>query len=119
MTDAKVELGGRPWPGGGRGDALFDLYASGVRPAADLPGVALRSLQRLRAGAGDNVPGRRGPGRSATFAGCSASHGEGYRKAELRVEGIRTSQERVRRLMREHDLQAPHRVGRAHGPKGT
>ena len=24
---------------------------------------------------------------------------------------------RVRRLMREHDLQAPHRVGRAHGPK--
>ena len=46
-------------------------------------------------------------------------HGEGYRKAwaKLRVEGIRTSQERVRRLMREHDLQAPHRVGRAHGPK--
>ena len=35
----------------------------------------------------------------------------------LRVEGIRTSQERVRRLMREHDLQAPHRVGHAHGPK--
>ena len=31
--------------------------------------------------------------------------------------GIRTSQERVRRLMREHDLQAPHRVGHAHGPK--
>ena len=26
-------------------------------------------------------------------------------------------QERVRRLMREHDLQAPHRVGHAHGPK--
>ena len=25
--------------------------------------------------------------------------------------------ERVRRLMREHDLQAPHRVGHAHGPK--
>ena len=50
---------------------------------------------------------------------ASPFHGEGYRKAwaKLRVEGIRTSQERVRRLMREHDLQAPHRVGHAHGPK--
>ena len=35
----------------------------------------------------------------------------------LRVVGIRTSKERVRRLMREHDLQAPHRGGSAHGPK--
>ena len=35
----------------------------------------------------------------------------------LRVEGIRTSQERVRRLMREHDLQVPPRAGHAHGPK--
>ena len=50
---------------------------------------------------------------------ASPFHGEGYRKAwaKLRVEGIRTSQERVRRLMREHDLQAPHRMGQAHGPK--
>ena len=49
---------------------------------------------------------------------ASPFHGEGYRKvwAKLRVEGIRTSQERVRRLMRAHDLQAPHRVGQAHGP---
>ena len=50
---------------------------------------------------------------------ASPFDGEGYRKAwaKLRAEGIRTSQERVRRLMREHDLQASHRVGRAHGPK--
>ena len=50
---------------------------------------------------------------------ASPFHGEGYRKAwaKLRVTGIRTSLERVRRLMREHDLQAPHRVGQAHGPK--
>ena len=50
---------------------------------------------------------------------ASPFHGEGYRKAwaKLRVAGIRTSLERVRRLMREHDLQAPHRVGHAHGPK--
>ena len=50
---------------------------------------------------------------------ASPFHGEGYRKAwaKLRVAGIRTAPERVRRLMREHDLQAPHRVGQAHGPK--
>ena len=50
---------------------------------------------------------------------ASPFHGVGYRKAwaKLRVEGIRTSQERVRRLMREHDLLAPHRAGHAHGSK--
>ena len=49
----------------------------------------------------------------------SPFHGEGDRKAwaTLRVEGIRTSQERGRRFMREHDLQAPPRAGHAHGPK--
>ena len=50
---------------------------------------------------------------------ASPFHGEGYRKAwaKLRVDGIRTSQERVRRLMRESGLQAPARAGHAHGPK--
>ena len=50
---------------------------------------------------------------------ASPFHGEGYRKAwaKLRVEGMRTSKERVRRLMREHDLQGPHRAGHAHGPR--
>jgi putative transposase len=49
----------------------------------------------------------------------SPFHGEGYRKvwARLRYQGICTSKERVRRLMREHGLQAPHRVGHPHGPK--
>lgn len=49
----------------------------------------------------------------------SPFHGEGYRKvwARLRYERIRTSKERVRRLMREHGLQAPQRVGNPHGPK--
>ena len=49
----------------------------------------------------------------------SPFHGEGYRKmwARLRFARIRTSKERVRRLMREHGLQAPHRVGHPHGPK--
>ena len=49
----------------------------------------------------------------------SSFHGEGYRKVwvKLRFKGIRTSKERVRRLMREHGLQAPSRVGHPHGPK--
>jgi len=49
----------------------------------------------------------------------SPFHGEGHRKvwARLRFGGIRTSKRRVLRLMREHDLLAPSRVGRPHGPK--
>ena len=49
---------------------------------------------------------------------ASPFHGEGYRKAwaKLRVAGMRPAKERVRRLMREHDLQAPPRAGHAHGP---
>jgi transposase InsO family protein len=49
----------------------------------------------------------------------SPFHGEGYRKlwARLRSQGIRTSKERVRRLMREHGLQGPQRTGHPHGPK--
>jgi transposase InsO family protein len=44
--------------------------------------------------------------------------GEGYRKvhAVLRHEGVRVGHERVLGLMREHDLLAPHRTGRARGP---
>ena len=44
---------------------------------------------------------------------ASPFHGEGYRKvwARLRLQGLRTSKERVRRLMREHGLQAPQRRG--------
>jgi putative transposase len=49
---------------------------------------------------------------------ASPFHGEGHRKvwARLRFAGIRTSKRRVLRLMREHDLLAPGRVGRPHGP---
>ena len=45
--------------------------------------------------------------------------GEGHRKvwAQLRFAGIRTSRRRVLRLMREHDLLAPTRAGRARGPR--
>ena len=45
---------------------------------------------------------------------ASRFHGEGYRKlwARLRFAGVRASPRRVRRVMRENGLLAPHRVGR-------
>lgn len=75
------------------------------------------------------VPRKRGPIGAATdeelvghirrVLAESPFHGEGYRKvwARLRHQGLRTASERVRRLMREHHLQAPRRGGNAHGPK--
>ena len=75
------------------------------------------------------APRRRGPpgpcpdeeltGHIRRVLSDSPFHGEGYRKVwvRLRHQGIRTSKERVRRLMREHGLQAPHRVGHPHGPR--
>jgi putative transposase len=49
----------------------------------------------------------------------SPFHGEGYRKvwARLRFKGVRTSKRRVLRLMPAHQLLAPQRAGRAHGPR--
>jgi transposase InsO family protein len=49
----------------------------------------------------------------------SPFHGEGHRKvwARLRHAGVRTSKRRVLRLMREHDLLAPSRVGSPRGPR--
>src|ERR1700747_2948514 len=45
---------------------------------------------------------------------ASRLHGGGYRKlwARLRFAGVRASPRRVRRVMRENGLLAPHRVGR-------
>jgi putative transposase len=75
------------------------------------------------------VPRKRGPVGAATdeelvahirrVLAESPFTGEGYRKvwARLRHQGIRTASERVRRLMREHHLQAPRRGGNARGPK--
>ena len=56
-----------------------------------------------------------------TFVGCSKRRRFMARATEkcgakLRVDGRRTAKERVRRLMREHDLQAPSRTGHVHGP---
>jgi hypothetical protein len=74
-------------------------------------------------------PRRRGPsgacpdgelvGHIRTVLDESPFPGEGYRKvwARLRHRGIRTSKERLSRLMREHGLQVPHRVGNPRGPR--
>jgi putative transposase len=50
---------------------------------------------------------------------ASPFHGEGHRKvwARLRHGGVRTSKRRVLRLMREHHLLAPSRVGLPRGPR--
>jgi transposase InsO family protein len=50
---------------------------------------------------------------------ASPFDGEGYRKvwARLRFVGTRTSKERVRRLMREHGLAAPHHPRRVRGSR--
>jgi putative transposase len=50
---------------------------------------------------------------------ASPFHGEGYRevRARLRFKGVRSSKRRGLRLMRAHQLLAPQRAGRAHGPR--
>ena len=49
---------------------------------------------------------------SAVLSRSPVFHGEGYRKlwARLRVAGVRASPRRVRRVMGEHGLLAPHRA---------
>ena len=59
---------------------------------------------------------------SATSAGCSKPHrfmakGTGKRGRSCGSRGSAARRKRVRRLMREHGLQAPYRAGHAHGPK--
>jgi putative transposase len=82
------------------------------------------TVYRHRATTAAEPPARRGPVGACADAELvehiraqilgSRLHGEGYRKiwARLRHAGIRTSARRVRRLMRQHNLLAPHRVGR-------
>jgi transposase InsO family protein len=85
--------------------------------------------QQLAASPERPPPGKRGPKTchsdgtllAAIGADLAASPfvGEGHRKvwARLRFGGLRTSKARVLRLMREHGLLAPHRVGPARGPR--
>jgi putative transposase len=80
-----------------------------------------RFLKRTPSPAIARRPGPTGPCPDADLADhirgeieASDFHGEGYRKlwARLRVAGVRSSPRRVRRVMGENGLFAPHRVGR-------
>jgi putative transposase len=91
--------------------------------------LARSGVYRHRAQAPSTPAQRRGPVGSmpdtallAAIRGVLAAspfHGEGHRKvwARLRHGGTRTSLRRVLRLMRQHDLLAPSRVGAPRGPR--
>jgi putative transposase len=101
--------------------------AYGLARVARVWRLSRATLYRHRATDGAAVPSR--PARPGPVGACSDAelvdhiraqilgarlHGEGYRKiwARLRHAGIRTATRRVCRLMRQHELLAPHRVGR-------
>ena len=80
-----------------------------------------RSLKERQPNTISRRPGPVGACSDAELAGhirqqivASRLHGEGYRKlwARLRFAGVRASPRRVRRVMRQNGLLAPHRVGR-------
>ena len=83
-------------------------------------GIARSTVYASRASQGAKPAGRRGPTgpcpddvlaeRIRAVLAASPFTGEGYRKAwaRLRAAGTRTSKERVRRVMRDHGLQAPY-----------
>jgi putative transposase len=103
--------------------------AYGILRVTRVWGTARATLYRHRLGDQSGPrwrPGPLGPMADADLVAAirqllaqSPFHGEGYRKvwARLRFAGIRTSKRRVLRLMGAHDLLAPGRVGRPHGPK--
>jgi len=90
--------------------------------------AARATLYRHRRPQPAKPPRRRGPSgpmpdaalveRIRAVLCASPFHGEGHRKvwARLRFAGVRTSRRRVLRLMREHALLAPSRVG---SPRGS
>ena len=92
-------------------------------------GTARATVYRHRVPAGPEPRRRPGPAGPMSDAGllerirgvlsASPFHGEGHRKvwARLRFAGLRTSRHRVLRVMREHGLLAPSRVGSPRGPR--
>jgi putative transposase len=103
----------------------------GVARVCRVWGVARAGVYRRRGAAEAPPAPRRRPGPQGPMSDAalveairrvltnSPFHGEGYRKvwARLRHAGLRTSKERVRRLMRENGLQAATRTGRPRGPR--
>jgi putative transposase len=90
----------------------YYLKAQKAVPAEQRP--ALKKRGPLGAASDEELVGH-----IRTALAESPFNGEGYRKvwARLRHQGIRTAAERIRRLMREYQLQAPRKGGHAHGPK--
>ena len=101
--------------------------AYGLARVAKVWRLSRATVYRHRAASDPAAPA--GPTRRGPVGACSDAallehiraqilgsrlHGEGYRKiwARLRHAGIRTAARRVRRLMGQHGLLAPHRVGR-------
>ena len=112
----------------------LDLHAPPIRHRPHLPGLGRRALGRppaaplrrrvaraeAQAGAAGGDAGRgAGRGDPAGARRQPLPWAEGHRKvwARLRHQGLRTSKERVRRLMRESGLSAATRVGRPRGPR--
>ena len=105
-----------------RSPSLARCY--GMARVARVWKLSRASVYRSRKETPNTIARRRGPvgaGSDAELAehirqhiAASRLHGEGYRKlwARLRFAGVRTSPRRVRRVMRENGLLAPHRVGR-------
>jgi putative transposase len=105
-----------------RSPSLARCY--GMARVARVWKLSRASVYRSRKETPNTIARRRGPvgaGSDADLAehirqhiAASRLHGEGYRKlwARLRFAGVRTSPRRVRRVMRENGLLAPHRVGR-------
>jgi putative transposase len=102
-------------------------HAYGLARVARVWRLSRATVYRHRAAPDPTAPA--GPTRRGPVGACSDTvllehiraqilgsrlHGEGYRKiwARLRHGGIRTSARRVRRLMGQHGLLAPHRIGR-------
>src|SRR5919199_947442 len=109
-------------PGGGR--------PYGLARVCRVWGLARSGVYRHRAPARSAPPPRRpgpiGPMPDADLVAAIHAvlaarpfHGEGHRKiwARLRHGGVRTSKRRVLRLMGEHGLLAPSRVGAPRGPR--
>ena len=117
------------WPDGGRGDETPTrsprggrMACSGSAACGTAPALAcMRGGRRQRPGRRVGVVGRWAPPRTtcwpATSADCSKPRpftAKGTGKPGRSSGSRGTSLERVRRLI---TLQAPHRVGHAHGPK--
>ena len=104
---------------------------SGAARVCRVWGVARSGVYRLRQAAAvppapRRRPGPQGPMPDAALVEAirrvlieSSFHGEGYREvcSRLRHAGLRTSEECVRRLMRESGLSAASRVGQPRGPR--